>query len=56
MICEELVERKFEVKNEQEKTNVEVNHLQFPLWPNYGVVKNVGQLASFVKQVNSIYY
>jgi len=28
-----------------------VVHMQFTMWPNYGVVENVEQLASFVKEV-----
>jgi len=28
-----------------------INHSQFNLWPNYGVVENVSQLADFVKKV-----
>ena len=30
-----------------------VRHMHFQLWPNYGVVDNVSQLASFVAAVYS---
>eukprot|EP00088_Acartia_fossae_P005618 TRINITY_DN1253_c0_g1_i12.p1 TRINITY_DN1253_c0_g1~~TRINITY_DN1253_c0_g1_i12.p1 ORF type:complete len:354 (-),score=33.41 TRINITY_DN1253_c0_g1_i12:29-1042(-) len=49
-ISEELVHREFLVKDEN--SEVLLHHLQFPLWPNYGVVKDVPQLASFLKKVN----
>jgi protein tyrosine phosphatase len=52
-VSEELVKRKLEVTNGDKKTNIQVNHLEFPLWPNYGVVKDVAQLANFLKQVNT---
>ena len=28
-----------------------VTHMQFTMWPNYGVVENVEQLANFVREV-----
>ena len=28
-----------------------VDHVQFTLWPNYGVVENVTHLANFVRKV-----
>merc|ERR1712059_187603 len=31
----------------------EVTHMQFNMWPNYGVVENVEQLARFVREVES---
>jgi len=51
-VSEELIQRKLGIKNTIENIETEVNHFQFPLWPNYGVVQDVAQLANFVKQVD----
>ena len=31
-----------------------IEHLQFPFWPNYGVVQNLSDLADFVKKVDVV--
>lgn len=51
-VSEELVQRKLGIQNKNENLDTEINHLQFPLWPNYGVVQDVAQLAQFIKQVD----
>ena len=47
---EGLVERRIHLQ--WEGGDRSIDHVQFPVWPNYGVVQNVSHLAAFVKKVS----
>jgi len=47
-----IIENRFRLAWEGEERMIE--HLQFPFWPNYGVVQNLSDLADFVKKVHEL--
>ena len=44
-----IIERKLKIAKNGEEFSI--CHLQFSLWPNYGVPENVGKIGDFVKKV-----
>merc|ERR1711892_438194 len=46
-----IIVRELELVAVGEHKEQKVTHMQFTMWPNYGVVENVQQLANFVREV-----
>jgi len=49
---EACIHRQIFLDDKRQQLQDTVQHLQFPLWPNYGIVKNVPQFGEFVLKVN----